>query len=196
MADKPVRCSKCKKTIFYISDKYSMNLQVVCTDCYKGKTGSQKKTKQTQTLSASFAKMKAGVRPQIHPTYRFRSATEANFARILNYLGLQWKYEERAFTFDGYKTKPFIYLMDFEITKGSCALPEGYYEIKGLMKPNDRQKLRRLKKHYPNEFSETTVVVYNKYKKKDIAFCKKLGYKVLLYDELTMAFKDKISGWE
>jgi len=190
-----VRCSKCKKRLFYLPDGYIMDVKVKCIDCHKGV---KPKKKARQTLSASYSKMKKGIRPEVHPTYSFRSATEANFARILNYLGLEWKFEERVFTFDhgGYKTKPYMYIMDFEIIKGNDEFPAGFYEIKGYMKADARKKLMRLKKLYPEEFKVTTVVVYNKYKKKDIAFCDKAGYKHMKYDELTKKYSHLMDRWE
>lgn len=194
MANRVVKCSKCKKGIFYLPDGYKMDLKVICVVCHKGN-----KTKKTrQTAAASYAKMKKGVRPDVHDTYNFRSATEANFARILEKLRIKWKYEERAFMFDkfGYKTKPFVYVMDFELLSGTKEFPAGYYEIKGYMTPQSRQKLRRLKKCYPEDFARTTVVIYNKYKKKDIEFCEKLGYKYMLFDELTDKFSPEIPTWE
>ena len=193
MANKIVKCSQCRKSIFYLPDGYKMDLKVVCVACHKD----IKKTKKPrQTAAASYSKMKKGIRKDIHPTYSFRSATEANFARIMNKLEVSWKYEERAFSFPDYKTKPHVYIMDFEITEGCEKLPAGYYEIKGYMTPQSRQKLRRLKKCYPEEFSRTIVVLYNKYKKKDIEFCKKLGYKIMMYDQLTEEFSKEISTWE
>jgi len=192
MVNRAVKCSVCKKGIFYLPEGYKMDLKVTCVECQKG----TKKKRTRQTAAASYSKMKKGVRPDIHPTYSFRSATEANFARIMNKLGVSWKYEERAFSFPGYKTKPHVYIMDFEITEGCTELPAGFYEIKGYMTPQSRQKLRRLKRCYPEEFSRTTVVVYNKYKKKDIELCEKLGYKTMLYDELTARFSKDIPTWE
>jgi predicted nuclease of restriction endonuclease-like RecB superfamily len=194
MANRAVKCSKCKKGIFYLPDGYKMDLKVVCINCHKN---TKPKKKSKQTLSASYAKMKKGVRKNIHPTYSFRSATEANFARILNKLKVEWKFEERVFTFNkAYKTKPHVYIMDFEVTKGCKEFPPGFYEIKGYMTPDSRKKLRRLKKCYPDEFARTTVIVYNKYKKADIELCEKLGYKHMLYDELTKRFSSDIPAWE
>lgn len=187
MTDKIIRCKKCKKKLFYLPKEYEMNLSVNCVDCHDGK-----KTTKTHTYS----KMKKGKRVDIHPTYSFRSATEMNFARILNHLGLKWRYEERVFTFPDRKVRPFMYIMDFEVTKGNDIIPAGFYEIKGRMKPSDRQKLRLLKKYYPEEFEETQIVIYSKYKKKDIQFANKQGYKYLLYDQLTATYKDKIPNWE
>jgi hypothetical protein len=195
VANRAIKCSNCKKGIFYLPAGYKMDLKVTCVSCHKG---IKKVKKARQTAAASYAKMKKGVRQDIHSSYSFRSATEANFARILEKLGIKWKYEERAFMFDGfvYKTKPFVYVMDFELISGTDKFPAGFYEIKGYMTPASRQKLRRLKKCYPEEFSRTTVVIYNKYKKADIEFCNKLGYRYMLFDELTDIYSPEIPTWE
>lgn len=180
-----------------------MGVKVQCPQCYK----KLPVKKQRMTLSASYARMKRGVRVGIHPTYSFKSATEANFARILNFLNLDWRYEERVFTFSDqiYKTKPYMYIMDFEILGVKADPPIGFenhkfglgfYEVKGYMKAESRKKLRRLKKHYPDEYKNTTVILYNKYKKQDIEFCKNLQYKIDLYDSLTKTFKPHIPEWE
>jgi hypothetical protein len=178
-----------------------MAVKVLCVDC--GRSIKPKK-KIRSTATANYARTKKGIRKDIHPTYSFRSATEANFARILQYHNIDWKYEERAFTFDGYKTKPHVYIMDFEILKEAKknkkdvaeGLTIGFYEIKGYMDARSRNKLRRLKKCYPEEFKTTCVVLYSKYKKKDIEFCEKLGYRYLFYGELEKHYKGMIKDWE
>ena len=194
MKDRIISCKKCKKKLFYLPSGYDMGVKVLCVDCHEKKPKSTGK----KPVQNSYMRMRKGVREDIHPKYSFRSATEANFARILESLKFKWKYEERAFTFDhfGYKTKPYVYVMDFEIVKGNQDFPSGFYEIKGYMTPQSRQKLRRLMKCYPDEAARTTVVVYNKYKKKDIEFCKNLGYRYMLFDALTEKFKPQIATWE
>jgi len=197
-----VKCKTCKKPVIYIPIDYEMNIPIECVPCGTGK----KKAKPKATLTANYARTRKGVRPDIHPTYCFKSATEANVARIFEYLGLKWKYEERAFTYmsiydnpKGYKTKPWVYVMDYEIFQadnGNSLFPPGFYEVKGYMDPMSRKKLLRLKLNYPEEFSRTTVILYNKYKKKDIEFCKKLGYRYLFYDELSKEFEGRIPTWE
>jgi hypothetical protein len=195
MTDKPILCKKCKKKLFYLPIGYDMGIKVLCAECHEG--GPKEKEYKTP-IQASYVKMKKGVRKDIHPTYNFKSATEANFARILNYLGLQWKYEERAFSFSEYKTKPHVYIMDFEIldSDGVIGLPAGFYEIKGYMTGSARQKLRRLKQNYKEEASRTTVVIYNKYKKEDIKFCESLGYKYMFFSDLTDKYSKLIPTWE
>lgn len=188
-----IRCKKCKKIVFYIPDDYSMTVKVECASCHDNYPAA-KKTKET--LAQKFSRIKKGKRLDVHPTYNFKSPTEANFARILNSLGCEWTYEERVFTFEGYNTKPHVYIMDFVITKGCDRFHEMYYEVKGYMTPSSKQKLRRFKKQYPEEFSKTVVIIYSKYNKKDIEFCNKLGYKYMFYDELSKEFKDSIPEWE
>jgi hypothetical protein len=195
VTDTAIRCKKCKQRIFYIPKNYSMNISVTCISCHDGTTKS-KDTKPVRTAAANYAKVKKGKRLDIHPSYSFRSATEMNFARILNLNNLEWKYEERVFTFSGRTRKPFLYIMDFEIIKGNKEFPAGFYEVKGRMKPGDRNKLRLLKKHYPEEYSKTHVVIYSKYKKGDIKFCEKQNYRYMFYDALTKKYKDKIEQWE
>ncbi len=195
MAKKKISCKKCKKGLFYMPSGYSMDIKVTCLACTDKKPTKPKK-KTRQTASACYAKMKKGPRTDVHPTYSFRSRTEANVARIFNLQKVNWKFEERAFTFSDYKRKPHVYIMDFEITKGNKKFPAGFYEVKGYMTPQSRQKLRRLLKHYPEEAAKTTVIIYTKYKKKDIEFCKKLNYKIMFFDQLTKEFESKIPNWE
>jgi hypothetical protein len=89
--------------------------------------------------------------------------------------------------------------MDFELI-GRKKLPDGleygWIEVKGYMDARSRNKLRRYKKCWPEDAAKTTVIIYTKYKKKDIEFCEKLGYKYLFYDELTKKYSDLIPEWE
>ena len=173
-----------------------MSCPIICVKCHRKKP----KTKALpRTAAANFARTRKGVREDIHPKYCFRSATEANFARILEYHKCKWTFEERSFVFSGYKTKPFVYIMDFAVEKSKNKpdwLVPGFYEIKGYMTADSRTKLRRLKKNYPEEAAKTIVVIYNKYKKKDIEFCEKYGFKHLFYDELTKEYEGLIPTWE
>lgn len=204
VGNKVVRCSKCGEELFYIPDSYKMAVKVVCVKCGEKKTRARRKKSPRTTAASNYARVKGGVRKDVHPIYYFRSPTEANFARILQYHNIEYKFEERAFTFEGYKTKPHVYVMDFEILskprRHKKEAPEeltmGFYEIKGYMNPASRNKLRRLKKQYPEEFKTTCVVVYDKYKKKDIEFCEKLGYRYMIYKEMEKEYKDKIPTWE
>jgi hypothetical protein len=166
----------------------------VCQVCKRAKT-KEKKVRRA-TVTGNYSRTRKGIRPDIHPSYSFKSATEANFARLLNHLGLQWRYEERAFTFEGYRTKPHVYIMDFEILDGNRVFPKGFYEIKGYMNGQSRQKLRRFKKHYPAEAKNTIVVVYNLNRKDDVEFCTDNGFTVMGYNEIVKSYSEDVPGWE
>jgi hypothetical protein len=189
-----VKCKKCGKELFYLPNVYSMMVKVLCVDCGRNKPI---RTKQRTVAANNFVRAKKGPRPDIHPTYSFKSRTEANFARILVHLRVEWKYEERAFTFDnfGYKTKPFIYIIDFE-TPNKDFHGCQWIEVKGYMDAKSRNKLRRLKKCYPQDAANTLVVIYSDHNKKDIEFCDKLGYKYIFYNQLTDKYAASIPTWE
>jgi hypothetical protein len=194
----PVICNKCANVVCYISEEYMIDCDIVCYQCKNNKKKIVKKEKKNavSTYSASVK----GVRKDVHSTYSFRSKTEANFARILNHLGLRWEYEERVFVFSGYKNKPHMYVMDFEVLTEtpeslSVGIRKGFYEIKGYMTSSARSKFRRMKKQYEAEFSESCLVIYSKYNKADIRFCINTGLYSLFYDKLTEEFSH-LPNWE
>lgn len=196
-----VRCDKCKELIGYIPNDYELNIGITCNVCFTGRKN--KKKKKINTATSTYAGIKKGVREDVHPTYSFRSPTEANVARIFNKLGATWKYEERSFTFEGYAKGPYCYIMDFEIIKLDHRhhVPEwlediSWIEVKGWMNSSSRQKLRRLKKQYPEDAAKTLVLLYSHYDKKATRFCESLGYKYYYYDNLSKEFKDSINKWE
>lgn len=176
---------------------------MICLMCESNakKIAVKKEPKKTEkivkTAAGQYAKTKKGVRPDVHHKYCFKSATEANFARLLSYWKLHWSYEERVFMFDGYKTKPHVYVMDFEITNSEgIGTNFDFVEVKGYMNSASRQKLRRFMKHYPEEAARTLIIVYSKYDKKAIAFVNKLGFKYLCYDALKEEYAKDVPGWE
>ena len=99
-----------------------------------------------------FQHIKAGVRPHIHPTARFRSSWEANYGLYLNTLAESgvihaWHHEPQTFWFDGIKRGCVSYLPDFRITR-----PDGsiyFVEIKGRWDQKSRTKLKRMAKYHP-----------------------------------------------
>lgn len=195
-------CNKCNEIVGYIPEDYTIDIKVICKSCNSGRK--KKKSKTIRTVTSNYAKTKGGIRQDIHSTYYFRSATEANVARIFDHFSLDWKFEERSFTFcsNKYRTKPWVYIMDFEIVKMDKrkSLPEwlslGWVEVKGYMNSSSRQKLRRLRINYPEDAKKTLVILYDKYRKKDMKFCDKNGYKWITYDTLVKEYHNKIKGWE
>lgn len=83
----------------------------------------------------------------------FRSRWEANYSRYLEYLKQNkkikdWDYETKLFLFKGIKKGVRAYLPDFEVK----ILPDNieYHEVKGWYDDKSKQKIRRMKKYYPN----------------------------------------------
>lgn len=196
-----IKCSVCGKALFFLPANYTMSFPVVCINCGEGKEAKEAKSKVPTTAASLYARVKKGVRQDVHPTYSFRSATEANFARIMKYLGIGYKFEERVFPFDS-KNAPHQYIPDFEltfrpdVTEDNREFVPGWYEIKGWMDGTSRNKLRKFKSNYPGEADKFTVIVYRRGDKTAIDFCKKMGFRYLCYDELTEKFSHRIKGWE
>jgi len=201
MSGKIIKCSKCNANLFRLPPDYEMSFEVVCCYCETGRKRKARKSKARGKAVSNYAKVKKGIREDIDNVSFFRSKTEANVARLLNYLGIKWKFEERVFTFAGYRRRPYQYIMDFEIISVSpkakkFGFAPGWLEVKGYMNSQSKAKLSRLKKNYPEDFNKTIVVVYRKSDKNAIEFCEKIGAKYMLYDKLTKEFSDKIEGWE
>jgi hypothetical protein len=75
-----------------------------------------------------------------------RSGWEANFARILNYVGKRWSYEPRSFAL----SETLSYTPDFYVEDDDV-----YYELKGRMNERSKEQLRLMSELYPN----VTIVV-------------------------------------
>lgn len=205
-----VACDVCGTDLFYMASSYKMSTKVTCIACgsKKGKRKRRRKT-SVQSAASNYTRCRRGVRKDIHPTYCFRSASEANCARVFEYLGFEWTYELDEFMFDrwdsstgkGYKTPPYKYIMDFRVKKApkkaqkkySLDLPVGYYEMKGYFDAKTRNKMRRYKKNHPDAFTKTIIILGTK---KDIEFCEKTGYKYIMYQDLVKLFEGVIPTWE
>lgn len=190
--NKKIRCKTCNEPLFYLPATYTMGVDIECCNCADGK----KKSKKTvRTAAANYAKTRKGKRPDLGDDV-FRSATEANFARILAKKGVEYKFEQRTFFFHDYKVKPFQYTPDFQIDKGDDEFPAGWYEIKGYMDGPSKSKLKRFRINYPEEAAKMIVVLYRQSDKKAIAFCKQQGYRYMFYDVLTKKYAAEIPTWE
>lgn len=107
--------------------------------------------------SNTFSRCKRGKRADLGDFF-FRSSWEANYARYLNLLVqlgkiVKWEYEVDTFVFHGEIRGAISYLPDFKIWKIDGGYE--YHEVKGWMNGPSVTKLKRMKKHYP----EQTVVV-------------------------------------
>ena len=121
-----------------------------------------------------------------------RSGWEANFIRWLNYQDIEWKYEPCRFYFPikrGTRSYiPDLYLPGYDGGK--------FVEIKGALAQNDRTKIRRFKKYYPEEYGKLMVVPGSP-KTEAAKFYAEMGIPVLAYYlELNKEFKDLILHWD
>lgn len=70
---------------------------------------------------------------------------EANYARYLTFLGIEWMYEPMTFWFNGLKRGVVSYTPDFFIVRENR-----YVECKGWMDPKSKTKLKRMSKYHPS----------------------------------------------
>lgn len=189
-----VRCKKCNKPLFYLSTNYSMGVDIICVECVDGKKSSVKK-KPKQTAACRFANVKKGKRPDLGDD-SFRSASEANFARVLKHLGIEYKFEKRTFFFHDYKIKPFQYTPDFQIVgSGSSDWPsDAWIEVKGYLDSAGKGKLKRFKKCYPEEAAKMIVVVHKN--KNALNFLSKNKFNYVIYDDLIKKYSSQIQNLE
>ncbi len=107
---------------------------------------------------------KCGFREDLNHT--FKSTYEANLARILNYLDLEWDYEICRFKFDDCSYLPDFYLPQFDM----------WIEVKGNLTSIGKYKLEKMNKFYPNE---NIKIIDGE-----------------VYKRLISMFKNKIALWE
>ena len=88
----------------------------------------------------------------------FRSKMEANVARYYN--KIQWEYEGREFEFEGIKRGNRFYRPDFYLPALDL-----WVEVKGYFRRQDKIKLRRFKRYFPEEFKKLRFVIPDKYAK-------------------------------
>lgn len=122
---------------------------------------------------------KTGKRPEIGPM-NFRSAWEANYARLLNLWVstgeiVSWEYEPQVFRFP-VKRGNKGYLPDFKVhtTNGDYE----WHEVKGYMDDASRIKLNRFALHHPAE--SIRLVLIDK----------------TAYRALEAEYRHQIAGWE
>ncbi len=131
-----------------------------------------------------------------------RSSWEANMMRLFK-SGLTKfnspEYEPTTFSFTQWE-KPrgsaLSYTPDFKVKKGKR---EFYVEVKGnWLRGPDRVKLKRFKKHYPEEFKRLIAIVSSK-NTKTAQFFQELGLKpsqILEYNQFKKLYSKQIPAWE
>lgn len=89
----------------------------------------------------------------------FRSKMEANIARYYKSIGEFYIYEYKEFEFKTIKRGQRYCKPDFYLPA-----PDSWVEVKGgYLRPQDKTKLRRFKKYYPEEFASLRFIIPDKY---------------------------------
>lgn len=129
-----------------------------------------------------------------------RSTWEANVMRWLRLEGFEVLYEPRVFFFDGVKSGTVSYCPDFFVSgksvkhNGITIKNGSWIEVKGYLKPQDKTRIRRWKKYYPEEF-ERLIAVVGSETTKAAKFFTEMGVPVISYNGLNKEFKDVIEHW-
>lgn len=110
-----------------------------------------------KTTCNSYSRCKGGYRNDLNQY--FRSAWEANIARLLNYYNIEWIYESKRFNFDKEYHKVISYQPDFYLPKYDI-----WIEVKGWMDDKSKKRLELFEKYFPCEFKKLYLIdekVYN-----------------------------------
>lgn len=104
-----------------------------------------------------YSRARGGKRVDLNNQY-FRSSWEANIARCLNYMNIEWIFEPREFIFSNEKRGSISYTPDFY-------LPEldKWIEVKGWMDSKSKNKLTRFKEYFPEEFEKLEIIGSDEY---------------------------------
>ncbi len=120
---------KCKKTFLverWMKRKYCSN------QCHMTVMGGK-------PTSAKASRGKAGIRKDISETIYFHSRWEANYARMLNYLGVKWEYEPKTFDLGMQNYTPDFYLPE----------TDEYIEVKNFLWKYSKIRDEKFRKLYP-----------------------------------------------
>lgn len=89
----------------------------------------------------------------------FRSSWEANVARILSFLEIEWAYEPQRFVFQDSGDGVMSYCPDFHLGEIDV-----WIEVKGWMDVQSKTRLQKFEKEYPSEFSKLLLIDEDAYK--------------------------------
>lgn len=121
-----------------------------------------------------------------------RSSWEADVMRVLKLYKIDFLFEPVEFQFPpDVRGKTSAYLPDIYLNK-----TDEFIEVKGYLDSRGRNKLRKFKKYYPEEFKKLIVII-SKSNKANKLFFNKLGVEnILYYEHLSKLFAPKIPNWE
>jgi len=142
--------------------------------------------------------IRGGRRADLDSLY-LRCSWEANYARILNLLELEWEYELRTFEFPIRRGTRF-YTPDFYLNK-----VDQWHEVKGRWDSKSKTMLRRFKKYFPDEFAKLYIVTSDIWGKSKTAksvrtflICtlRLSPERIINYTALSKKYRSIITGWE
>lgn len=103
------------------------------------------------TTSNAYSRCHGGYREDL--SHYFRSAWEANIARILNYYSILWEYECRRFDFEEEESEVLSYQPDFYLPQYDI-----WIEVKGWMDDKSKKRLELFEMYYPCEFKKLLLI--------------------------------------
>lgn len=99
------------------------------------------------TTSNAYSRTKSGKRKDLNNQF-FRSSWEANVARILNHLNIEWEYEIKRFVFESDNELGVdSYQPDFYLPKLNI-----WIEVKGWLDEKSKIRLKLFREYYPEEY--------------------------------------------
>lgn len=123
----------------------------------KGIQTKKEKGTYMNTTSNAYSRTKSGKRQDLNGQY-FRSAWEANIARVLNHLQINWQYELKRFYFENSVEGVLSYQPDFYLPEFDM-----WVEVKGWMDEKSKTRLKLFKEQYPEEYNKLMLIDQKKY---------------------------------
>lgn len=123
-----------------------------------------------------------------------RSGWEANLYRVLKMKGELVAYEPTTFSFAtfGIHKGTVSYCPDFQIKHPKFK----WLEVKGFLKRQDKTKLKRFKKYYPEEFKQLCAVVGSP-NTAAAKFFEEIGVPIYgYYTSIRKQYASQLTGWE
>ena len=154
----PVQClnANCKK-VFFVPPYMATKRKYCSNYCHMQIIG-------RNTTSPKASRGKSGIRPDIDDSICFYSTWEANIARVLTLMNINWQYSPKIFDLGKHTYRPDFYLPDSNL----------FLEVKNYMNDYSRERDRLFRQKYPNIKLE--IISKEKYKQLESVF-KPLIYK-------------------
>lgn len=106
----------------------------------KHRVAMRKRWREHPEMFVLVGKARRGVRPDIGRNASFRSSWEANFARILNHIGVGWEFEPTRYELPNGGS----YLPDFRLASGTLI------EVKGYARSAAMERISLFRQTYPH----------------------------------------------